>query len=460
VSGGSSASAASFRDPRGFVFTRDGVVYRQISEAHADDYDRLMNSGLYQALTDEGSLVPHVEVSEDLAFSPGAYKVLRPERVPFVSYPYEWGFAQLRDAALLTLSIQSAAMARDLTLRDGSAFNVTFHRGRPIFLDTTSLGILEEGRPWVAYRQFCQHFVAPLALMAYRDVRLGQLSRVSLEGIPLDLTRELLPGKTRAKAGLMMHVRLHASSQQRHEADESPAAQKPFSRRSFEGLIESLRRTIESLPEAAGASVWRKYYTEAEHYSDEASNRKLQLVDEWIAEVAPETVWDLGANTGRFSRIASGKGIETVAIDSDPFCVDEAYRESLRSGDRHLTAIVSDLTNPSPALGWANEERSSLEERGPADLVLALAVVHHLAIGNNVPLPMVIDYFARIGHRAVIEFIPKTDPKVRQLLRDREDIFADYSEEVFEKSLAERFRVVHREPLADSGRTLYLVVTT
>jgi hypothetical protein len=457
VRGGPKASPASFRDPRGFVFTREGTLYRQISRAHAPDYDLLMTSGLYGSLIDDGALIAHEEVDPALSVTPDAYRVIRPERVPFVSYPYEWGFSQLRDAALLTLSVQSEAMSHDMTLRDATAFNITFHGGRPVLLDTTSLGVLEEGEPWVAYRQFCQHFVAPLALMAYRDVRLGQLSRVHLDGIPLDLTADLLPSRTRAKAGLMMHVRMHAASQQRHEDDDRVTERKAFSRRSFDGLVDSLRRTIESLKEPKGRSAWRRYYDETDHYSDAASSEKDALVDRWIAEAGPKTVWDLGANTGRFSRLASARGIETVAIDSDPFCIDEAYEGARRAGDTHLTAIVSDLTNPSPGLGWENQERSSLEDRGPADLVLALAVIHHLAIANNVPLPMVVDQLARVGRSAIVEFVPKTDPKVQRLLRDRDDIFDAYTEAAFEESAGERFTIVHREPLADSGRALYLI---
>jgi len=451
------ASPASFRDPRGFVFTRDGILYRQISHGHAPDYDRLISSGLYQELIDAGSLIAHQEVASELALSSDAYKVIRPERVPFVSYPYEWGFAQLRDAALLTLAVQSAAMTRDMTLRDATAFNVTFHHGRPVMLDTTSLGILEEGQPWVAYRQFCQHFVAPLALMTYRDVRLGQLGRVYLDGIPLDLTRDLLPSRTRTKAGLTMHVRMHAGSQERHEDDARQTERKAFSRRSFDGLIDSLRRTVESMSEPKGKSTWRRYYDETDHYSDAASAKKEELVERWIAETDPSIVWDLGANTGRFSRIATAKGIDTVAIDSDPFCIDQAYEDARRAGDEHLTPIVSDLTNPSPGLGWENRERSSLDERGPADLALALAVIHHLAIANNVPLPLIVDQLARSGRAVIVEFVPKTDPKVQRLLRDREDIFGDYSEAAFEESAEERFAISRREAVADSGRTLYLL---
>jgi hypothetical protein len=453
---GPRAFPASFRDPRGFVFARDGVLYRQVGQAHGPHYDHLMGSGLYGELVENNLLIPHTEVEQDLAFSEDAYCVLRPERVPFISYPYEWGYMQLRDAALVTLSVQSAAMGLGMTLRDGSAFNLTFHRGVPVFLDTTSFGILQEGQPWIAYRQFCQHFLAPLALMSYRDVRLGQLGRVHLDGIPLDLAAALLPARAKRKPGLMMHVLMHSSSQRRHEADEMPTVAKRFSRRALEGLLESLRRAIESLPDPKGRSEWREYYSASDHYSEEASQRKETVVARWIHELAPSTVWDLGANTGRFSRLASSRGIETIAFDADPFCIDEVYMASRRESDTHLNAVVSDLTNPSPGVGWAKEERQSLEQRGPVDLVLALALIHHLAIADNIPLPMIVDQLGRFGRAAILEFIPKEDPKVQQLLRDREDIFEAYTQQMLEAAVSKRFRIASQEVLGDSGRTLDL----
>lgn len=416
-----------------------------------------MGSGLYAELVENNLLIPHAEVEQELGFSEDAFRVLRPEPVPFVSYPYEWGYMQLRDAALATLSVQSAAMAHGMTLRDGSAFNLTFHRGVPVFLDTTSFGILPDGEPWIPYRQFCQHFLAPLALMSYRDVRLGQLGKVHLDGIPLDLAAALLPARAKRKPGLVMHVLMHSSSQRRHETDQMPTSAKRFSKRALEGLIESLRRAIESLPDPTGRSEWREYYSESDHYSEEASHRKETVVAQWLDELGPSAVWDLGANTGRFSRLAASRGIETVAFDSDPFCIDEVYMASRRESDTHLNAVVSDLTNPSPGVGWANEERQSLEQRGPVDLVLALALIHHLAIADNIPLPMIVDQLARFGRAAILEFVPKEDPKVQQLLRGREDIFDAYTQQMLEVAVSKRFRIASQEVLGDSGRTLYLL---
>jgi hypothetical protein len=449
----------SFRDPAGFVFRRDGVLLRQVNEVYRSDFDLLGSSGLYDALTEAGLLIPH-EVVDDEPASPGAYRVIRPKPVGFVSYPYEWSFSQWRDAALATLRIQTLALDRGMTLRDASAFNIQFDGGHPVLIDTLSFEALVEGRPWIAYRQFCQHFLAPLALMSYRDARLGLLLREHLDGVPLDLAAQLMPKAARLRPPLLLHLFSHAKSQARHASDDAPVAagrSSRFSPQAFRGLLDSLRSGIEGLSLPGGFSEWRTYYDEATHYSDLAAANKEELVDSCVAEVAPTTVWDLGANVGRFSRLATARGIPTVAFDVDPACVDEAYRRAVADGEVNLLPLVLDLTNPSPAIGWANRERMTVAERGPADLVLALAFVHHMAIGNNVPLHSFAANLARLGRHAAIEFVPKEDEKVQRLLMNREDVFPDYSSEGFERAVGAHFDVLRKLPIQDSIRTLYLL---
>jgi hypothetical protein len=464
VPGASEAVPGSFRDPRGYVFRRDGVLYRHLDPSAAGDFERFESTGLLAALHDGGLLIAHEE-DPALAAERGAARVLRPELVPFVSYPYEWSFSQLRDAALLTLRAQSKAMDHGMSLRDASAYNVQFLRGRPILIDSLSFEPIVEGRPWVAYRQFCQHFLAPLALMSYRDARIGLLLREHLDGLPLDLTASLLPGRARARPPLQLHLFLHAKSQRRHAADGAGGAQarergrRGFGAQAFRGLLDSLRKGVEGLadPEAVGA--WADYESEATHYSEGARRRKEEVVAGWIERSSPASVWDLGANVGRFSRMASTRGIDTVAFDLDAGAVDANYRAARRQDDQHLLPLVMDLTNPSPGLGWDHRERLSLAERGPADLALALALIHHLAIGNNVPLPMVGATFGRLARRAVVEFVPKDDERVRTMLATRQDVFPGYTAEAFEAAMSGVFEVEAREPLPDSGRVLYLLRT-
>ena len=451
---------SSFRDPCGFVFLDQGVLKRQINEAYRDDYEALTGSGLGDVLVAEGLLIPHEELGDEEARRRGAYKVIRPEPVDFISYPYEWCFGQLKDAALATLRIQSLALDHDMSLKDASAFNIQFRRGRPVLIDTLSFERLEKGRPWVAYGQFCRHFLAPLALMSTRDVRLGQMSRVFLDGIPLDLASELLPAKSRLKLGLQIHIHSHAKSQLKHAGkgvgrDEVKGR---FSMKAFRGLVDNLRAVIESIEWEPAGTEWVDYYAEATHYSEAALEAKQRLVDQFVRAVNPGTVWDLGANTGMFSLIAARHSRHTVAFDIDPAAVELHYREIKRRDERtDVLPLVLDLTNPSPALGWANRERDSLAGRSPVDLVLALALIHHLAIGNNVPFERVAYELSRLARSLVIEFVPKDDPKVRFMLASREDIFDRYSQDDFERAFEARFRITSKDPVGDSGRTLYLM---
>lgn len=452
--------AGSFRDPSGFLFRRDGVLYRQVNRVHRPHYDLLVDSGLYTELVEAGLLIPHEEESEEPDAPVDAYKVIRPEEVDFVSYPFEWSFEQLKDAALTTLAVQKRALDKGMSLRDASAYNIQFHRGRPILIDTLSFEKLREGKPWVAYRQFCQHFLAPLALMSYRDIRLGQLLRTHIDGLPLDLAAHLLPFRARLRGPLLLHLFVHSKSQERYAGDRAIQANKSgrsFSLQAFRGLLDSLTGAIEKLHVKTKTSNWVDYYGEASHYSADSVESKKNMVTDFIKRVSPATVWDLGANTGFFSRIASDQGIKTVAFDMDPGCVEENYRRVKSNGEQNLLPLVCDLTNPSPAIGWGNEERMTLRERGPADLVMGLALVHHLAIANNVPLPRIAEYFASLGRRLIIEFVPKEDEKVRQLLATREDIFPEYTRAGFEEAFKERFDTEHAQEIEGSDRVLYLM---
>ncbi|MGH2728003.1 MAG: SAM-dependent methyltransferase, partial [Actinomycetota bacterium] len=284
----------SFRDPSGFVFHRDGVLLRQINEVHRDNWDLLISSGLHDALVERGLMVGSDEVSADLAAAPGAYKVIRPEPIPFISYPYEWCFGQLKAAALATLEIQGIALDHGMSLRDASAYNIQWLRGKPVLIDSLSFEKLPEGKPWIAYSQFCQHFLAPLALVAYEDIRLQQLLRIHIDGIPLDLASGLLPKRSRMKPALMLHLHAHAKSQQRHAADDPKAVAKgrTFGMRAFRGILDNLTSGIRGLEWEPPESVWTAYYSDAGSYTQEGTEHKRMLVSKLIEEVAPASVWD------------------------------------------------------------------------------------------------------------------------------------------------------------------------
>ena len=453
--------AGSFRDPAGFVFTRDGVLYRQVNAGFRDEFEQLHSSGLYDALVERGLLIPHERVEVEPADPATAAVVIRPQRVPFISYPFEWSPGQLRAAALTTLEAQRLAMEHGMTLRDASAYNVQFLGGKAVLIDTLSFGTWTEGTPWVAYGQFCRHFLAPLALMQHVDVRLGQLSRSHLDGVPLDLAAALLPAKTKVHAGLTMHIHAHAASQRRHAdsgAEPTGSRKAPtVSRNALVGLVNSLTKAVEKQEWEPPPSAWRDYYAAKESYSDEALAHKEELVAKVLADAAPATVWDLGANTGRFSRLAANAGASVVSLEMDPSAVELNWRQVVDYGDTAVLPLVCDLSNPTPAQGWGHRERESLTDRGPVDLALALALIHHLAIGGNVPLGDVAGWFSQLCERLVIEWIPKDDPMVKRLLASREDVFADYHQDGFEAAFGRFFTVDAREPVRASLRTVYVL---
>ena len=346
--------AGSFRDPSGFVFRSQGTIYRQVNTCYKGNYDLLMESGLYDELAGAGLLIPHEEVDAVESPAPdGAYKVIKPRQVPFVSYPYEWCFSQLKDAALATLAVQKAAIKSGLNLKDCSAFNIQFVDGKPIFIDTLSFEQYVEGMPWTPYKQFCQHFLGPLALMSHTDVRLNQLLRVYIDGVPLDLASSLLPYRTRFSPSLLLHVHIHAKSQKRYS--DKPIKRAEFkhkmSRLSLLALVDSLESAVKKLKWKAGGTEWADYYSD-DSYTATAFEHKQRLVSDYLRMVSPKIVWDMGANTGFHSRLACEIGARVVAFDIDPACVEMNYLQAAKSGETKILPLLLDLTNPSPGIGW------------------------------------------------------------------------------------------------------------
>jgi len=447
----------SFRDPSGFIFHRSGVLFRQVNQSYQDTYDRLISSDLYRELTDKRLLVPHIEVEEPPYREDLAYKVIKPEPIQFISYPYEWCFSQLKDAALLTLEIQKLAMQHGMSLKDASAFNVVFVGCRPVFIDTLSFESYTPGRPWIAYRQFCQHFLAPLALVSAKDLRLNRLLSLFLDGIPLDLASKLLPWKSRLKMSILTHIHLHSKAQRRYQTKDQKSEPKGgVSKMGLLGILDSLESSLKGMSFTKEETAWGDYY-DATNYSQEAFENKIRAVEEFIDIVSPQTVWDLGANTGVFSKISAKRGIQTLSADGDPVAVERLYQECKKDGEKNILPLIMDLTNASAAIGWVNRERMSFSERGPADMVLALALIHHLAIGNNVPMEGIVRFFRQLCRFLIIEFVPKQDSQVKRMLSSREDIFDHYSAETFEREFLRDFKILKSVEIKGTSRTLYLM---
>lgn len=447
---------SSFRDSSGFLFYIENELYRVINSSYKEQYDHLINSELYKKLTENNLLISHEEIN-NLEIDYSYYKIIKPKKIPFVSYPYEWSFSQLKDAALLTLRIQKGAMKYGMTLKDGSAYNIQFFNGKPIFIDTLSFEMYEDGQIWKPYKQFCQHFLAPLALMSKKDIRLNLLSKTFIDGIPLDLTTKLLPKTTFGNFGLMAHIHAHAKSQKHYEnKEDTKIKERTISKRSFEGLTDNLDSSIKKMTWKEDNTEWGNYYSDT-NYSEESFEEKKKIILSTLEKITPRIVWDLGANTGIFSRLASDQGINTISFDIDPLAVEKNYLESLKNNEQNLLPLILDLTNPSSNIGWNNDERISFLQRGPADLVFALALVHHLAISNNVPLYKIAEFFSTISKFLIIEFIPKSDSQVKRLLTTREDIFKNYDEQNFEKEFSKFFKITSSQKLVESERTIYIM---
>lgn len=447
----------SFRDPSGTVYFEDGVLYRQVNLCYKENYDYFYSCGLYDKLVSFGLLLPHIEVKNGGEYP--IYKVIKPELIKFISYPYEWCFSQIKDAALVTLKIQKLALDYGMTIKDASAYNIQFVKGKPVLIDILSFKKYQIGKPWNAYKQFCQHFLAPLVLISYIDPRLKKLSRVFLDGIPIDLCKRVLPFYRYINPGLFLHIYLQAKFQTRY-ADgigEKAAVRGKFSLNSFKGLIESLESLINKLRWIPRDSNWIGYYSDSESYNLDAIHHKEKVVKEFLEKADPKNVWDFGANIGLFSGVASNKGINTISFDADPACVELNYVNTVKQKEINILPLVLDLTNPSPNIGWENEERMSLLARGPVELVMALALIHHLAISNNLPFDKIASFFSKVCKWLIIEFVPKEDEMVKRMLAIRDDIFGDYSQEYFEREFIKYFAIVESVKINNSKRILYLM---
>ncbi len=453
----------SFRDPAGFLYKFDGILYRQINSAGELDYDHAKESNLYTELFKTGLLIPHEEVSNDLQYDSNAYKIIRPELIPFISYPYEWCFSQLKEAALTTLRVQKKALEHKMTLKDASAFNVQFLGSTPIFIDALSFERYIPGKPWSAYLQFCQHFLMPLALMSYRGPELLRFFQNNIDGIPLEVGTKLLPLKSRFRFGLLTHLFLHryfkgkTSVEGKHlKGSSSNSSIGSFSLNSFYGLIDSLKSTVNSLDLKIQRSTWNNYYSET-NYTPEAMLTKETLVKEMANKIKPKTVWDIGGNNGRFSNLLAANTNLCVCFDSDPWCVELNYRNLSKNSSKNVLPLFLDATNPTPAIGWNSNERSSFFERGPADLTLALAVIHHLRITGGAPFSTIVQFFSRFSKNLLIEFVPKEDSQVVRLLSSRTDIYSDYNESEFLSAFKEKFKVLERKEIPQTKRVLFLM---
>jgi ribosomal protein L11 methylase PrmA len=455
------ADAGSFRDPSGRVYHAGREIYRTVSRCASEEYRSVCSTGLLDTLMAEGKLVETIEVDHRVLKDAGIEPemVLRHQRIPFISYPYEWPFALLKSAALLHLDIHIEALKQDITVSDASAYNVQFRGVEPLFIDVLSFRRYHEGEIWTGHRQFCEQFLNPLLLRSLTGVPHNDWYRGRLDGIETQHLAALLPWWRNLSINVLSHVTLQARLQQAASAGSSSyierAKQTKLPKRSFMAMLEQLNRWIDSLqPLRSTATVWQEY-AENTNYAEDERQAKRRCISAFCRRTKPEMLWDIGCNTGEYAEAALSCGAKhVVGFDYDQGALERAVARA--AGRRlDLLPLYQDGANPSPDQGWMGRERRSALGRGGADALIALAFEHHLAIGRNVPLDQLVAWLVALAPRGIIEFVQKSDPMVQRLLALREDIFEDYSTDTFEAALNSKARIVSAEQVSASGRTLY-----
>lgn len=451
----------------------DDAVLRALSPEGADAWNALESSPLLEQLTVAGKVVETSEVGLDALEDPdlpdgpgsllptGVERVLEHERIPFISYPYEWTFSMLQDAALLQLDIGIAAIDEGLALKDATPYNVQFRGSSPVFIDVGSFENLPEGKPWVGYRQFCMLYLYPLLFQAHRDLPFHPWLRGSIDGIaPIDAIK-VFSLRDRLRRGVFVHTSLHARLDRRAnrsgpgdtEKSSKPRTVKPDA---VKAHMASMKRLVAKLRWKSGETAWSGY-REDNTYSDEDDRRKQAFVGEVAAGERPGLTWDMGCNDGVYSRIAAGNSDRVIAFDFDHATVEALYRSLREEGDTRILPLVGDLADPSPALGWRGLERKTLADRGAPDLMLALALIHHVSITANIPVADFLEWARGLGSTLLIEFPKRDDPMVKALLANKgEGANPDYTLGVFERELESRFEIERREELPSGDRVLYL----
>ena len=453
--------AASFRDPDAQVIKVENTIYRIVFDSYKENYDLLKNSGLKEGLVNEGSLIkeqelPGTHLTEKGISNDNIYKILEPQIIPFISYPYEWSFTQLKSAALLTLDIQKKAIEKGLILKDATAYNVQFISSKSVFIDSTSFEKYTEGLPWMAYGQFCRHFLGPLLLYKYGLSEVAQLQKAYLDGIPLGLVSKVLPRSSKFNFSYYSHIHYHAKLEAKYSQDISFKSSKiKISKNRLLALITHLKQTIENIDLPQTDTQWTNYYQLCS-YDKDAFESKKTLVTEFLGTKKRNFILDLGCNEGEFSHIASKVANYVVSVDLDHMVIDQLTRKLNIEGSANILPLVIDISNPSPGIGWLNKERETFIGRCNFDTVFALALVHHLAIGNNLPLEHIADFFARITNELIIEFVPKEDKQTQRLLVTKVDIFNKYTLDNFRIAFKKHFQLVNESPIISTNRTLFL----
>ncbi|WP_125911787.1 class I SAM-dependent methyltransferase [Kiloniella majae] len=452
----------SFRDPAGQVHELGGRIFRTVTQYGASAFSKVHATGFLTALADAGDLVPYeiVHDPEITKLFPHAEYVLEHKRLDYISYPYEWPFSLLKEAALLHLSIAIQALEKDIVLTDASAYNVQFVSSKPIFIDHLSFKPYTDREYWVGHRQFCEQFLNPLLLRAKLDIPHNSWFRGAQEGITNEDLSKILRLRHKFSLNILSHVVLPARFQTRARNTQLSGTKKISERKgiakaTYKSLLVQLKKWISTLqPKNMNNSTWGSY-AEDNTYDDNENKLKAEFITEFIQSTKPELIYDIGCNSGAFSEVALKAGAhQSIGFDFDKIAIEKAFK---RATDKslNLLPLYLDAANPSPNQGWQQSERVGFAERASPDAILALAFEHHLAIGKNIPLPQVINWLVSLAPNGIIEFVDKSDPTVQAMLSMREDIFPHYTQSSFESALSDCAAIVKTNEITKNGRTLY-----
>jgi precorrin-6B methylase 2 len=464
----------SYKDTAARVVLEEGIYYRYIFNEYQVEYDHLIHSGLYKALTEKGLMIKHQEVEQSQS---NFYKKLHPHQIPFQSYPFEWSYGQWRKVLYAYLQINKIALAHGMILKDATPYNFYFEGGRAVLLDTSSFDFFKEGDPWIAYRQFCSEMLSPLALMHYNGQRWARITQSHLRGMPLNFVSKQLPLKSWLNMTCLLHIHMHGkyatndsdNSSLRNsnkkgfeKSKEIEDKQKGFSKEKILSLMKMLQATVVN---------WKKPYAFEKHWidyyqkdiaSDKYLEHKETVIKDWISQLTQQnkldSILDLGANTGKFSMVSSEYADKVIALEYDDICVDAIDRAIVSEKRNNIYCLRMDLAETTPNMGVLEKEYSSIYTRARSSMVMGLALIHHLFISNQLNFDQIASMFNEFSERQVIiEYIPITDEKVQFLIKDKKRDYSDYTEEAFKEAIERFFEIKERKQIEGSKRILYIL---
>ncbi|GAK90036.1 nodulation protein noeA [Nonlabens ulvanivorans] len=448
---------ASYRDPSGFIYKQDGKFLRHINSSYFNEYNAIKSNGIYQQLWDKNWLIQHEElsVSEDNI-------ILRPDQLDFITYPYEWSFNAYKHAAQLTLRIQLFLLENGFSLKDASAFNITFHKGKALFIDTLSIERYRVNEPWKGLKQFNEHFFAPLLLAQRHGSYYLKTLQHRINGFPLDEASKLLSWKSKLSPTIYSHI--HFLSKQKNETIGE--ASNDIKSGGLEKVAQiKMLKTLEmhiSKMSLKENTEWSAYYKQT-NYDKKAFNLKKEFIENWTASINAKKVVDLGGNDGTFGKVVLPKVNQVIVSDIDQSAINDCYINNIKSKETNIIPIVTDLMQPAASIGFHNKERDSFISRiqnYDSDLSMALALIHHITLSGNVPFEMSALFFKSLSPYLIIEFPDRKDSWMQFILkskRDAVDLFDYYNLANFEEAYREHFSIIKREAIKGTHRTLFLM---